>query len=70
MTFTLNTLKDVPRVTKQNAFFTSVDDKSGFDHGLLEKASTTLFVFSGLLIFAGLELFLLGSNSQAIFITY
>ena len=35
----LDTLKDIPRVTKQTAFFTSVDNKSGFDHVLLEKAS-------------------------------
>lgn len=43
--FTLDTLKDVPRVIKQNAFFTSVDDKSGFDNVLLEEASRDLVCF-------------------------
>lgn len=35
VTFNLDTLKDVPRIVKKNAYFTSIDDKSGFDHVLL-----------------------------------
>ena len=30
--FSLDTLKDIPRVIKENACFTSTDDKSGFDN--------------------------------------
>ena len=35
VTFNLDTLKDVPRIVKKNAYFTSIDDKSGFDNVLL-----------------------------------
>ena len=43
--FKLDTLKDVPRVTKCNAFFTSLDDKSCFDNVLLNPDSYDLVGF-------------------------
>ena len=30
--FSLDTLKDVPRATEANAFYTHIDDKTGFDN--------------------------------------
>lgn len=32
MPFSLDTLKDVPRSVRENAYFTTIDDKSGFDN--------------------------------------
>lgn len=43
--FSLDTLKDVPRVTKQEAFYSLVDDRSGFDNVLLENDSRDLVCF-------------------------
>ncbi|MES9884567.1 MAG: reverse transcriptase domain-containing protein [Sedimenticola sp.] len=37
--FSLDTLKDVPRVVNKGAFYTSLDDKSGFDNVLLSQNS-------------------------------
>ena len=41
--FTLDTLKDVPRVISLNSYMTSLDDKSGYDHILLHPNSRTFF---------------------------
>lgn len=43
MPFKLDTLNDVPRLINEDSFMTSVDDKSGYDHILLEDESRTLF---------------------------
>ena len=43
--FTLDTLKHVPRIVKDNAYFTTIDDKSGFDNVLISKNSTKLVGF-------------------------
>ena len=45
ISFSLDTLKDVPRATKASAFFTSIDDKSGFDNLKLEAGSRNLVGF-------------------------
>jgi len=45
VTFTLDTLKDVPRIVKRDAYFTSIDDKSGFDNVLLTDDSYKLVGF-------------------------
>ncbi len=41
--FILETLKDVPRLVPKDAYLNSVDDKSGYDHVLLNKESRTYF---------------------------
>ena len=43
--FTLDTLKHVPRLIKDNAFFTTIDDKSGFDNVFLSENSRKLIGF-------------------------
>lgn len=43
--FTLDTLKDVPRIVKENAYFTSLDDKSSFDHIFLTPRSQDFVCF-------------------------
>ncbi|XP_078608653.1 uncharacterized protein LOC144880392 [Branchiostoma floridae x Branchiostoma japonicum] len=43
--FTLETLRDVPRMVPQGSFLTSVDDKSGYDHLLVTEDSQTLLGF-------------------------
>ena len=43
--FSLDTLKDVPRVAKENAYFSSIDDKSEFDNVRLAPDSYDLVVF-------------------------
>ena len=43
--FTLDTLKDVPRVIDMSSHMTSIDDKSGFDNIFLHKNSQTLVGF-------------------------
>ena len=43
--FSLDTLKDIPRVIKENAYFTSIDDKSGFDNVRLAPESHDLVGF-------------------------
>ena len=43
--FTLDTLKDVPRVIEENVFLTSIDDKSGFDNVKLAPDSYDFVVF-------------------------
>ena len=43
--FSLDTLKDVPRVAKEKAYFSSIDDKSGFDNVRLAPDSYDLVVF-------------------------
>ena len=45
LTFNLDTLKDVQRVVKHNAYLTSIDDKSGFDNVLLAEDSYDLVGF-------------------------
>ena len=45
LTFNLDTLKDVQRVVKDNAYLTSIDDKSGFDNVLLAEDSYDLVGF-------------------------
>ncbi|VDI64552.1 Hypothetical predicted protein, partial [Mytilus galloprovincialis] len=41
--FTLDTLKDVPRVISENSYLSSLDDKSGYDHILLHPHSKMYF---------------------------
>lgn len=43
--FKLDTLKNVPRTVREGAYFTSIDDKSGFDNVLLSEESQTLVGF-------------------------
>ena len=43
--FSLDTLKDVPRATEPNAYYTSIDDKSGFDNLKLKPGSGGLVAF-------------------------
>ena len=43
--FSLDTLKDVPRATMSNAYYTSIDDKSGFDNLMIGSTSSTLVGF-------------------------
>ena len=43
--FSLDTLKDIPRVVKQNASFTAVDDKAAFDNCRLAPESYELVAF-------------------------
>ncbi|MES9880230.1 MAG: reverse transcriptase domain-containing protein [Sedimenticola sp.] len=43
--FTLDTLKDVPRVVKDDAYFTVTDDKSGFDNVRVNSDSFSLLGF-------------------------
>ena len=43
--FSLDTLKDIPRVIEENACFTSIDDKSGFDNVRLASESHDLLGF-------------------------
>ena len=43
--FSLDTLKNVPRSVRQNAYFTTIDDKSGFDNVLLSENSKDLVGF-------------------------
>ena len=38
--FTWDTLKHIPRIVKDNAYFTTINDKSGFDNVFLSKNST------------------------------
>ena len=45
MPFTLDTLKDIPRLVHPNAFFTSNDDKSAFDNVKLNPMSYDLVAF-------------------------
>ena len=45
MPFTLDTLKDIPRLVHPNAFFTSIDDKSAFDNVKLNPMSYDLVAF-------------------------
>ncbi|WAR20770.1 hypothetical protein MAR_014744 [Mya arenaria] len=44
ISFSLATLKDIPRVVRKGAYFTSLDDKSGFDNVNLNENSI-LFLF-------------------------
>ena len=41
--FSLDTLKDVPRLVTKDMFMTSIDDKSGYDHVRLSKDSRPYF---------------------------
>jgi hypothetical protein len=43
--FKLDTLRNVPRTVREGAYFTSIDDKSGFDNVLLSEESQTLALF-------------------------
>lgn len=43
--FSLDTLKNVPRAVRENAYFTSIDDKSGFDNVMLSEDSRGLVGF-------------------------
>ncbi|CAC5415529.1 unnamed protein product [Mytilus coruscus] len=43
--FNLDTLKDIPRIVKTDAYFTSIDDKSGFDNVRLSEESFNLVGF-------------------------
>ena len=43
--FSLDTLKDVPRVVKENAFFSSLDDKCSFDQVFLTNRSPNYICF-------------------------
>ena len=43
--FKLDTLKNVPRTVREGAYFTSIDDKSGFNNVLLSEESQTLVGF-------------------------
>jgi len=43
--FKLDTLRNVPRTVREGAYFTSIDDKSGFDNVLLSEESQTLVGF-------------------------
>jgi hypothetical protein len=43
--FKLDTLKNIPRIVREGAYFTSIDDKSGFDNVLLSEESQTLVDF-------------------------
>ena len=45
MPFSLDTLKNVPRSVKENAYFTSIDDKSGFDNFMISCDSRRLVGF-------------------------
>ena len=45
MPFTLDTLKDIPRLVHPNVFFTSIDDKSAFDNVKLNPMSYDLVAF-------------------------
>ncbi|XP_063398770.1 uncharacterized protein LOC134683414 isoform X2 [Mytilus trossulus] len=45
--FNLDTLKDIPRIVKTGAYFTSIDDKSGFDNVRLSEESFNLVGFQG-----------------------
>ena len=45
ITFSLDTLKDIPRLVHPNAFFTSIDDKSAFDNVKLNPVSYDLVAF-------------------------
>lgn len=42
--FKLNTLKNVPPTVREGAYFTSIDDKSGFDNVRLSEESQTFIV--------------------------
>ena len=44
--FSLDTLKEVPRVVQRDMFLTSVDDKSGYDHVRVSENSQTYFGIS------------------------
>lgn len=41
--FTLDTLKEVPRLVSEDSFMASLDDKSGYDHTLLHPDSRCYF---------------------------
>lgn len=41
--FSLDTLRDVPRLINRDGFMTSIDEKSGYDHVLLSEGSRTYF---------------------------
>ena len=41
----LDKLKDIPRATEPNAYYTSIDDKSGFDNLKLKPGSGGLIAF-------------------------
>ena len=43
--FSLDTLKDIPRLVHSNAWFTSIDDKSAFDNVKLNSSSYDLVAF-------------------------
>ncbi|VDI70479.1 Hypothetical predicted protein [Mytilus galloprovincialis] len=45
ISFSLDTLKNVPRAVRENAYFTSIDDKSGFDNVMLSEDSRGLVGF-------------------------
>ena len=45
VSFSLDTLKDIPRVVGEHAFFTSLDDKSGFDNIFLTSESRNFVGF-------------------------
>ena len=45
--FNLDTLKDVPKVVQKGTFFTSIDDKSGFDNVRLSKHNLIGFQWAG-----------------------
>lgn len=41
--FSLETLRDVPRLIQKDGYMTSIDDKSGYDHVFLSENSRTYF---------------------------
>lgn len=41
--FSLETLRDVPRLIQKDGYMTSIDDKSGYDHVLLSENSRNYF---------------------------
>lgn len=43
--FTLDTLVDVPRYASKDSYITKCDDKSGYDHVLLQESSRCFFAF-------------------------
>ena len=45
--FLLDMLKDIPRATEPNAYYTSIDDKSGFDNLKLKLGFGGLVAFQG-----------------------
>ena len=49
--FTIDTLTEVPKVVKKEAYLTKLDDKSGYDNILMSESSRKLLCFQwGILI--------------------